>query len=166
MQWRQRGCPNESDYKTHERARMTLYKEPTNHTPLLVHVYRLFFPLFLTGVAAVADDEAPEPEPSANIDAILLGFQQSVSRGDKQKHRWNSPADVSRGDATLHLDHTCLALLHLLQLFGIQVLLCKGPVDRQLCEMLLKCQSVSHHHIRQCQNHDADDTHHHDHRVL
>ena len=130
--WRQHGRLNESDRATRERAGATICEKPTNHTALLVQVYRLFFPLFLTGVAAVADDEAPVPEPSANMDAILLWFRELASRRDKQKHRWSSPANVSRRNATLHLDHTRLALLHLLQLFGIQVFLFNGPVGRQI----------------------------------
>jgi len=64
---------------TREHPRVTLCEDPTNHTVLLVHVYRLFFPLFLAGVVAVADDEAPEPEPSANIDVMLSRFRELAS---------------------------------------------------------------------------------------
>ena len=67
---------------TNEHPHGTLCKEHENHTALLVHVYRLFFPLFLAGVVAVADDKAPSPEPSANIDVMLLGFRElAPSRG-------------------------------------------------------------------------------------
>lgn len=53
---------------------MQLYASNSqNCTAHLVDVYRLFFPLFLTGADGVADDEPPSPEASLNTDAMLLG---------------------------------------------------------------------------------------------
>lgn len=82
----------------------------------------------------MADDEPPSPEPSANIDVILvgvLGLVSSGGKGNEQKYEHNSPAEIPSRNATLHLDHPRLTLLYFLQLFRIQVFLRIDPVSQE-----------------------------------